>query len=81
MFITHKSSIGSCFKTANLIKADDSPPVLNRTGRQSLEIIELQWTHNDAFVLVLFTTGALAVLPRLASSFIKVMNPTRLNFS
>lgn len=76
VFVDTTVKFASGFKTANLVKPDDSPPTLQRTGKTRLSIASLEWTHNDAFVIVLFNTGALAVLPRLASSFLKVYNPT-----
>jgi hypothetical protein len=36
----------------------------------------MEWTQNDAFVVVLFSSGCIGVVPRLASSFLKVYNPT-----
>jgi len=75
LFIDTTVRFATSFKTANLVKPDDSPPA-NRHGKTNLMISNLEWTHNDAFVIVLFNTGALAVLPRLASNFLKVFNPT-----
>jgi hypothetical protein len=76
IFVDTTVRFASGFKIANLIKPDDSPPAVSRTGKTSLTISSLEWTHNDAFVVILFSTGALAVLPRLASSFLKMYNPT-----
>lgn len=42
----------------------------------NLKISSLVWTHNDAFVIAMFSSGALAVLPRLTGNFLKIINPT-----
>jgi hypothetical protein len=41
----------------------------------------LEWTQNDAFVVILFNTGALAILPRLGNIFLKIFNPTVQNIN
>lgn len=53
MFFDLKARFATSFKTANLIKPDDSPPAL-ANGKTSLMIEDLEWTQNDAFVIVLF---------------------------
>jgi len=42
----------------------------------NLKISSLVWTHNDAFVIAMFSSGALAILPRLTGNFLKIINPT-----
>lgn len=40
---------------------------------------DLAWTNNDAFLILMFNTGALAVLPRLGSRLLQIYNPTIIN--
>jgi len=50
----------------SFVTPEDSPPS-DAKGRTNLQIDDVAWTHNDAFLLLLFNTGAVAVLPRLGS--------------
>jgi hypothetical protein len=52
---------------------------LDKRGKANLQVDDIQWTLNDAFVLIMFSTGALAVLPRLGSQLLQVFNPTLAN--
>ena len=40
---------------------------------------DLAWTNNDAFLILMFNTGALAVLPRLGNRLLQIYNPTIIN--
>ena len=40
---------------------------------------DLAWSRNDAFLILMFNTGALAILPRLGNHLIKIYNPTIIN--
>lgn len=75
MFVCTKNNIATCFQTATLVKPDDSPPA-SRYCKMNLTISSLVWTHNDAFVIAIFSSGAIAVLPRLTGNFLKIINPT-----
>ncbi len=75
MFLCMKNKIATCFQTATLVKPDDSPPP-NKYCKMNLKISSLVWTHNDAFVIAMFSSGAIAVLPRLTGNFLKIINPT-----
>lgn len=78
LFIDVSIKFATGFCTANLVKPDDCPPSC-RSGKAKLIVSSLSWTHNDAFVVLMFETGAIAVVPRLASNFLRFMNPTAQN--
>ena len=58
--------ISTSLKVFNFISPDDCPP-FDRKGKTNLVIDDFQWTINDAFIVLLFNTGSLAILPRLGS--------------
>ena len=53
-------------KLFNFVTTTDSPP-FDTKGKTSLLVDDFAWTRNDAFVILMFNTGALAMLPRLGS--------------
>ena len=53
-------------KLFEFVSADDNPP-FDSHGKTNLQVDDLAWTRNDAFLILMFNTGALAVLPRLGS--------------
>ena len=65
-------------KLFEFVSADDNPPFDSR-GKTNLQVDDLAWTRNDAFLILMFNTGALAVLPRLGSQLLKIFNPTIAN--
>ena len=65
-------------KLFEFVSADDNPP-FDSKGKTNLQVDDLAWTRNDAFVILMFNTGALAVLPRLGSQLLKIYNPTIIN--
>ena len=65
-------------KLFNFVTTTDAPP-FDSKGKTSLLVDDFAWTRNDAFVVLMFNTGALALLPRLGSQLISVYNPTIVN--
>ena len=65
-------------KLFNFVTTTDSPP-FDTKGKTSLIVDDFAWTRNDAFVILMFNTGALAMLPRLGSQLISIYNPTIIN--
>lgn len=57
------------------VSAEDGPP-FDLKGQTNLQVDDLAWSHSDAFVLLMLNSGALAVLPRLGNSLIRILNPT-----
>ena len=78
MFINLKSSFATTNSIYEFISSDDNPP-FDAKGKTNLQIDDMAWTLNDAFLIMLFNTGALAVMPRLGSSLLKIFNPTVIN--
>ena len=78
LFVSLKSQFVSVMKLFEFISADDNPP-FDTKGKTNLQIDDMAWTRNDAFVVMMFNTGALAVLPRLGSQLLKIYNPTIIN--
>ena len=78
MFVNLKT----CFATSNsiyeFVTSEDNPP-FDSKGRTNLQVDDLAWTPNDAFLILLFNTGAIAVMPRLGSALLKIFNPTIIN--
>ena len=66
MFVNIKNQFVSVMKLFEFISADDNPPFDN-LGKTNLQVDDMAWTRNDAFLILMFNTGALAVLPRLGS--------------
>ena len=75
MFVNIKNQFVSVMKLFEFISADDNPPFDN-LGKTNLQVDDMAWTRNDAFLILMFNTGALAVLPRLGSQLLKIFNPT-----
>jgi len=50
----------------SFVQPEDSPPS-DAKGKTNLQIDDIAWTQNDAFLLLIFSTGAIAILPRLGS--------------
>ena len=78
IFTTLKNQFVSIMKLFDFVSADDNPP-FDSKGKTNLQIDDLAWTHNDAFLILIFNTGALAVLPRLGGQLLKLYNPTIIN--
>lgn len=78
MFVSMKNQFVSLMNLFEFVGADDSPPFDIR-GKTNLQVDDLAWTRNDAFLILMFNTGALAVLPRLGSQLLKIYNPTICN--
>jgi hypothetical protein len=74
-----------------MVSANEQPPTNPVTGKAELIVDDVQWTPDDQFVLIvlkgasgmvkLSLPGTLCILPRLGTSFIRVLNPTRYNIS
>ena len=73
-----KSQFVSVMKLFDFVSAEDNPPFDHR-GKTNLQVDDFMWTRNDAFLVMMFNTGALAVLPRLGSSLLQIYNPTIIN--
>ena len=80
MFVNIKNQFVSVMKLFEFISADDNPPFDN-LGKTNLQVDDMAWTRNDAFLILMFNTGALAVLPRLGSQLLKIFNPTISNLA
>ena len=78
MFVSLKNEFVSVMKLFEFVSADDNPP-FDSKGKTNLQVDDLAWTRNDAFLILMFNTGALAVLPRLGSQLLKCYNPTIIN--
>jgi len=44
----------------------ENPPT-EKSGKANLQVDDIQWTQDDAFLIIIFRTGALALLPRLGN--------------
>jgi hypothetical protein len=73
-----KNQFVSVMKLFEFVSADDNPP-FDSKGKTNLQVDDLAWTNNDAFLILMFNTGALAVLPRLGSQLLQIYNPTIIN--
>lgn len=80
LFTNFDTSLSTSFKLFDFITPDDCPPFDNR-GKTNLCVDDVAWTNNDAFVLMAFSSGSFAVLPRLGSNLIQIFNPTVVNIS
>lgn len=78
IFASLKSQFANVTKIFQSVTAEDSPPFDSR-GKSNLIIDDMAWTKNDAFVVLIYNTGAVAILPRLGGQLIKVFNPTIIN--
>jgi hypothetical protein len=78
MFVNLKTSFATTMKLYEFVSPDDNPP-FDRKGKTNLIVDDLAWTNNDAFLLILFNSGALSIIPRLGSALLKVFNPTIVN--
>ena len=80
----------------SMISANEQPPTNPATGKAQLQIDDAQWTADCQFVLIILRgaslsgqddksqasmPGTLCVLPRLGTSFVRILNPTRFNIS
>ena len=63
---TLKNQFVSVIKLFEFVTAEDSPPFDSR-GKSNLLVDDLAWSKNDAFLILIFNTGALAVLPRMGN--------------
>jgi len=66
IFMNFETSFCASISLFNFVTAEDSPPT-DIKGKTNLQIDDISWTHNDAFLILVFNTGAIAVLPRLGS--------------
>jgi hypothetical protein len=80
MFTSFDTSLSVIVKLFDFVKPDDCPSFDNR-GKTNLCIDDIAWTNNDAFVIILFNSCTLAILPRLGSNLISIYNPTLSNIS
>ena len=78
IFVNLKTKFVNSMQLSNFVTTVDYPP-FDSKGKTSLQIDDLAWTRNDAFVILMFNTGALALLPRLGSQLLKIYNPTLMN--
>ena len=78
MFVNIRNQFVSLMKLFEFVSADDNPP-FDSQGKTNLQVDDLAWTRSDAFLILMFNTGALALLPRLGSQLIKIYNPTIIN--
>ena len=75
LFVNLSNQFVSIMKLFEFVSAEDNPPFDSR-GKTNLQVDDLAWTRNDAFLILMFNTGAIAVLPRLGSQLLKIYNPT-----
>ena len=75
LFVNLSNQFVSIMKLFEFVSAEDNPPFDSR-GKTNLQVDDLAWTGNDAFLILMFNTGAIAVLPRLGSQLLKIYNPT-----
>ena len=73
-----KTKFTSKLNLFEFVSAEDSPP-FDSKGKTNLQVDDIAWSHTDAFVLLMLNSGALAVLPRLGNSLIRIFNPTMSN--
>lgn len=73
-----KSKFVSVMKLFEFVTADDNPP-FDSKGKTNLQVDDFAWTNNDAFLILMLNTGAMAVLPRLGCQLLKIFNPTIVN--
>ena len=78
IFVNLKNRFVSVMKLYEFVSAEDNPP-FDAKGKTNLQVDDMAWTRNDAFLILMFNTGALAVLPRLGSQLLKIYNPTIIN--
>jgi hypothetical protein len=69
LFMNFETSFCATISLFNFVTPEDTPPT-DIKGKTNLEIDDIAWTHNDAFLLMVFNTGAIAVLPRLGSQLL-----------
>jgi len=65
-FCNFETSFCTINSLYSFVTAEDSPPVDQR-GKTNLQIDDLAWSLNDAFVILMFKTGSISILPRLGS--------------
>jgi hypothetical protein len=67
-------------KLFDFVTPNDSPSCDNK-GKTNLCIDDFAWTNNDAFVILVFNSLTIAILPRLGNNLISIYNPTIQNIS
>lgn len=80
LFSNFDTSFATTIKLFDFVTPDDCPTFDNR-GKTNLQIDDVCWTNNDAFVIIIFNSCSFAVLPRLGSSLVQIYNPTLMNIS
>lgn len=80
MFSNTVTQLSVAVKLFDQVSPDDCPP-FDSKGKTNLVIDDFVWTNNDAFVILLFNSSSIAILPRLGSTIIAVYNPTIVNIS
>lgn len=80
LFSSFDTSLSVALKLFDFVKSDDCTSFDNK-GKTNLCIDDVSWTNNDAFVILLFNSCTLAILPRLGNSLIAIYNPTLQNIS
>ena len=75
LFVNLQNQFISTMKLYEFVSAEDNPPFDSR-GKTNLQVDDMAWTRNDAFLILMFNTGAISVLPRLGSQLLKIFNPT-----
>ena len=78
IFANLKTKFVNAMKLSNFVTTVDYPP-FDSKGKTSLQIDDIAWTRNDAFIILMFNTGAMALLPRLGSQLLRIFNPTLMN--
>ena len=80
IFTNIQTSISYSVSIFSFVSPDDNPPFDSR-GKTSLVIDDFAWTNGDLFLLLVFSSNAFGIMPRLGSSLIQIFNPTLLNIS
>ena len=75
LFTNFDTSFSVVLKVFDFVTPDDCPSFDNK-GKTSLCIDDAAWTSNDAFVILIFNSFTLAILPRLGNALIAFYNPT-----
>lgn len=80
LFSNIETQISVSIKLFDQVSPDDCPP-FDSKGKTNLVIDDFVWTNNDAFVIILFSSSSIAILPRLGSTVVAIYNPTIINIS
>jgi hypothetical protein len=85
LFSNFETSISVSVKLLHFVTPEESPAFdSSRTegkGKSTMLIDDVAWTKNDCFVVILFSTCTIAILPRLGNALVAFYNPTLQNIS